>query len=70
MESVDPRPDPGVDALRQLRAELRASIGALERALAAPAVDRVGAWNGSQSHWGNSPPTVSATTATEYQATG
>jgi len=44
MEPVDSRPDPGLDALRQLRAELRGSMNALELALAAPAVDRVGAW--------------------------
>jgi hypothetical protein len=44
MEPVVARPDPGLDALRQLRAELRGSMDALERALASPAVGRVGAW--------------------------
>jgi len=33
-----------LDALRQLRAELRGSMDALELALASPAVSRVGAW--------------------------
>jgi hypothetical protein len=44
MEPFIPRPDPGLDALRQLRAELRESINAVELALAAPAVGRGGAW--------------------------
>jgi hypothetical protein len=44
MEPVVSRPAVGLDALRQLRAELRGSIDALELALAAPAVGRVGAW--------------------------
>ena len=44
MEPVVSRPDSGLNALRQLRAELRESIDALELALASPAVGRVEAW--------------------------
>jgi len=44
MEPVAARPDAGLTALRQLRAELRVSMDALELALASPAVGRVGAW--------------------------
>jgi hypothetical protein len=44
MEPVVFSRDPGLDALRWRRAELRESIGALEQALAAPASGRVGAW--------------------------
>jgi hypothetical protein len=44
MKPVVSGPDPGLDALRRLRAELRGSMNALELALAAPAVGRVGAW--------------------------
>jgi hypothetical protein len=36
--------DPGLESLRQRRAELRESMGALEQALAAPAVDLKGFW--------------------------
>jgi hypothetical protein len=44
MEPVVARPDAALDALRQVRAELRGSMGALELALASPAAGRVGAW--------------------------
>jgi len=44
MESVVGAPDPGLEGLRRLRAELRGSIAALEQALAAPALGRSGAW--------------------------
>jgi len=44
MEPVVTRPDVGLTALRQLRAELRDSMNALELALASPAVGRVEAW--------------------------
>ena len=40
---VDP-PDPGLDDLSRLRAELRGSMAALEQALAAPAPGRGGTW--------------------------
>jgi hypothetical protein len=36
--------DPGLDALRRVRAELGGAMAALEQALAAPAPGRVGAW--------------------------
>ncbi len=44
MEPVVFSRDPGLDALRRHRAELRESMGALEQALAAPASGRAGAW--------------------------
>ena len=37
-------PDPGLEALRRLRAELRGSMAALEQALAAPAPGRPAGW--------------------------
>jgi hypothetical protein len=45
MEPVVFSRDPGLEALRQRRAELRESIGALEQALAAPASGRLGPWS-------------------------
>ena len=44
MDPVPPTPDPGLDILRQHRAELRESMDALEQALAAPAPGRAAAW--------------------------
>ena len=44
MEQVAFPHDPGLDALRRLRAELRDSMAALEQALAAPAPGRRTAW--------------------------
>ena len=44
MDPVVWTPDPGAELLRRRRAELRGSIDALERALAAPAPGRVAAW--------------------------
>jgi len=44
MEPVVFAPDPGLDALRRVRAELRESMATLEQALAAPAPGRVGEW--------------------------
>ena len=44
MDPVVSAPDPGLDALGRLRAELRGSMAALEQALAAPAPGRGGAW--------------------------
>jgi hypothetical protein len=44
MEPVVGTPDPELDDLRRVRAELRGSMTALEQALAAPASGRGGAW--------------------------
>jgi hypothetical protein len=44
MEPVAGAPDPALDDLRRVRAELRGSMAALEQALAAPASGRGGAW--------------------------
>jgi len=44
MSQTDTRVDPALDDLRQLRAELRESMDALEAALAAPAVERLDFW--------------------------
>ena len=44
MEPVVGAPDPGLDALRRLRAELRGSTAALEQALRAPRSGRHAAW--------------------------
>ena len=44
MEPVVGAQEPGLDALRRLRAELRGSMAALEQALAAPTPGRHAAW--------------------------
>ena len=44
METELPHTDHGLESLRRHRAELRESMSALEQALAAPAMDRKGAW--------------------------
>jgi len=44
MEPSSLQTDPGLESLRQHRAELRESMGALEQALAAPAADLKGFW--------------------------
>jgi hypothetical protein len=44
MDPVVSAPNPGLDALGRLRAELRGSMAELEQALAAPAPGRGGAW--------------------------
>ena len=44
MEPESTQTDPGLESLRQRRAELRESMGALEQALAAPAADHEGLW--------------------------
>lgn len=44
MEPFVGAPDPGLDALRRRRAELGASMAALEQALAAPVAGRRSAW--------------------------
>ena len=44
METDSPQTDPGLESLRQRRAELRDSMAALEQALAAPAADPRGTW--------------------------
>jgi hypothetical protein len=44
MEPVVGAPDPGLDALRRLRAELGGAMAALEQALAAPRSGRHAAW--------------------------
>jgi hypothetical protein len=44
MDPVVSAPDPGLDTLGRLRAELGGSMAALEQALAAPAPGRGGAW--------------------------
>jgi hypothetical protein len=44
MDSVVPRPDQDLRTVRQRRAELRESMSALERALAAPVPGRAAAW--------------------------
>lgn len=44
MEPVGRTPDPGLDALRLLRAELGGSMAALQQALAEPAAGHCGPW--------------------------
>lgn len=44
MAPDSPQTDPGLESLRQHRAELRESMAALEQALAAPAADQKGGW--------------------------
>jgi hypothetical protein len=44
MEPIVGAPDPGLDGLRRVRAELGGTMAALERALAAPAPGRYAEW--------------------------